>query len=452
MVKDKVESFLLILILIIVCIYIGKLIVYPLPPKVIQVILLVVFSWGVFIKIELGLYLLLFLSSLIYFLPHFNIGPIRFWAEDILILAILFSWGVRIFLHQEEYQKPPCQGPVLAFILIALLNIFLSEIIFARPFSSTLIILKNFGREWIVYFFLYLAFFNLIKTPRQIEICLFLIISSALLRIFILFFWGEDLEAGRIGGGIKYYSPNVFGLHNVIMMNILFFSILYTPHQGKKLLYLLLASPFLFFLIRTASRSAFLCFIALFFISAFVSKKKKILIFAIPFLILVSFLLPTEVTERFQKTFQPLPETAEGSGIINIFGRKFLPDGSVRLRLGYIRRFPTHLVAFFFFGRGEIGIPVDNNYTAILVAYGFIPLCLFIYILIFFGKNLKRNAERTSVIFLKQLNLNLLAILLLISLFAFASRAFNSPRISILFWILMAMGMKSKKWLQEKRR
>lgn len=448
-------NFFLIFALIFSCIYIGWLIVNPPSIKFIAVSILVILFLVLLLKLEIGIYFLIFLSPLLYFTPSFYLGPFRFWIEDILIIIILFLWLSKIALKKEFYQSPPLQMSIIIFIFFILLNIFIGIIIYSYSFQIIINALRIFIKEWVEYILLYFICFNLIKTKKQIKIVIVSLIIGALISVFILKFSTQEILIGRMGGGLgeigeAYYSPNVFGLFCLIMISFFLFYFLYAKNFLNKIFFVILSIPFFSLLINTASRAAFFCFIALFIVSFFITKK-KLIILGIPFLIWIYFHLPPEITSRLQSTLE-LKETAnykENSMVINIFGKEFIAEGSTTLRLKYLLNLPLSIMTFFFCGLGYIAMPIDNNFFSILVHYGFFVLCFFIRILIIFGKKIKENINKTKDLFLKKINQNILSILIIISIFAFSSRTFTSPRISIIFWILMAISMRSKDWCQE---
>ncbi|MFH1612323.1 MAG: hypothetical protein ABIB46_01105 [bacterium] len=453
--KKNIVSIFLIFALIFSCIYIGWLIVNPPSIKFIFVSILVIFFFIFLLKLEIGIYFLVFLSPLLYFTPSFYIGPFRFWIEDILIVMILFLWLFKIALKKEFYEIPPLQTSIFVFIFFALLNIFISIIVFSYSFQEIINAIRIFMKEWVEYIILYLICFNLIKTKKQIKIVMASLLIGAFISVFILKFSKQGIMEGRMGGGLSdisdaYYSPNVFGLFCVIMISLCLFYFMYTTNIFKKVFFAILSIPFISLLIETASRSAFFCFIALFIIIFFVTKK-KIIILGIPFLIWTYFHLPPDVMLRMKSTLELSKDIGykENAMIINIFGKEFIPEGSTVLRLKYLLDLPSSIMTFFFCGLGYVEMPIDNNFFSILVHYGFFVLCFFVRILIIFGKKIKENINKTKDIFFKKINQNILTILIIISIFAFSSRAFTSPRISILFWILMAISMRSEDWCQE---
>jgi O-antigen ligase len=392
-----------------------------------------------FIKIEWGLYILIFSMLLS---PEIIIGEtgggtlgrgvtLRF--EDFLMVIIGFSWFAKnaIFKELGLFLKTPLNKAILFYVLACLLSTGFG-IMTGRVGAKTgsLFLLK-----YVEYFIVFFMVANHVKNIDQIKrfvFCLFLTCFIVSIIGFLQIPSGQRVSApfeGEIG------EPNTLGGYLLFIGAIATGLLLKTKDpKTKKVLALLIVCIIPSFLF-TQSRTSYLALIPVVFVFSLFTRRKMIIVGALIVSLLMSPLfLPSVVNKRISHTFnQP-----EESGQMVIGNIRLDTSTSARLiswRNG-VKAWTKHPVI----GYGVTGYSfVDAQFLRVLVETGATGLLAFIYLLYSIFKLAIKNLRNLETPYFKGLSIGFLAGYIGLLVHTLGANTFIIVRIMEPFWFFVGI-------------
>lgn len=334
-----------------------------------------------FIKIEWGLYLLIFSMLLS---PELNISEatraslgrgitLRF--EDFLLVVIGLSWFAKNAVNKELglFLKTPLNIAILFYVSICLLStgvgIFAGRV---APKTGLLFVLK-----YIEYFIIFFMIVNHVKDKDQVKRLIFCLLLTCLITsiIGIIQIPGGGRTSAPFEGEIG--EPNTLGGYLLFIGAIATGLIVKSENQRLKILLLILILIIVPAFLFTQSRSSYIGLIPTCFMFALFSKRRTIAVGLITVAFLLSpFLLPSQIKNRILYTFtQP-----ERSDQVELGGLRLDTSTSARLISvkNILKNFPKHPIVGY--GVGGYGF-TDSQFPRILIETGIVGLIAFIYLL-----------------------------------------------------------------------
>ena len=334
-----------------------------------------------FVKIEWGLYLLIFSMLLS---PELNISgtagaslgrgiTLRF--EDFLLVVIGLSWFAKNAVNKELglFLKTPLNKAILFYALACLLSTGFG--IFADRVDAKIGLL--FVLKYIEYFIIYFMIVNHVKDKDQIKrliFCLFLTCFIVSIIGIIQIPGGGRTSApfeGEIG------EPNTLGGYLLFIGAIAAGLIIKSENQRLRILLLILIFTMVPAFLFTQSRSSYLGLVPTCFAIGLLTKRKIIAVGLITVAFLLSpLLLPSQVKDRILYTFtQP-----ERSDQVEFGGLRL--DTSTSARLISLKEILTNWPKHPIVGYGVTGYGfTDSQFPRILIETGIVGLIAFIYLL-----------------------------------------------------------------------
>jgi len=409
-----------------------------------------------FVKIDWGLYILIFSMLLS---PEITIGDtagaslgrgvtLRF--EDFLLIIIGLSWFAKNAVNKELglFLKTPLNKPIFFYILACMIStgfgIMWGGV---KAKTGTLFVLK-----YIEYFIVYFMIVNHVKSADQIKRFIFcLLLTCFIVSVIGLMqipgvervsapFEGEGGEPNTLGGYLLFLGAIAAGLF------------LKTEDNRSRYLsiFLILAilPPFLF----TQSRASYLGLIVTVFVIG-LSTRHRLVISGILTVILLSspLLLPQEVKDRILYTFtQP-----EEAGQIHV-GSIHL-DTSTSARVASFKKIMEDWPKRPIFGYGVTGYEfLDSQYPRVLIETGIIGLIMFLYLLYAVLKLAIDHMKKITSPYFKGLSIGFFAGFVGLLFHALGANTFIIVRIMEPFWflagiiaVLPAVERQSQEQLQE---
>ena len=387
-----------------------------------------------FVKIEWGLYILIFSMLLS---PEFTIGEtvrsslgrgitLRF--EDFLLIVIGFSWFARNAVDKELglFLKTPLNRPILFYILACLISTGLGVIEGKVEIKTgSLFVLK-----YIEYFIVYFMVVNHLKNASQMKRFVFCLLLTCFITSMIGIFQipsGERVSAPFEGESTE---PNTFGGY-LLFLSAVTGGLLLTSEDSRSkqlLIFLLLAiiPPFLF----TQSRASYLGLIVACFVLG-ISTRHRIIItgFLVLALLLSPLFLPQEVKNRILFTFtQP-----EEAGQVHL-GEIHL-DTSTSARVASFKQILKDWPKKPIFGYGITGYKfLDSQYLKALIETGITGLIAFIYLLYSILKLSISHLKKLKTPYFKGITIGFLAGFIGLLFHALGANTFVLVRIMEPFW------------------
>ena len=387
-----------------------------------------------FVKIEWGLYILIFSMLLS---PEFIIGEtagaslgrgvtLRF--EDFLLAVIGFSWFAKNAVNKDLglFLKTPLNKPILFYILACLISTAFG-VIEGRVGVKTgsLFVLK-----YIEYFIVFFMIVNQVKNTDQLKRFVFCLLLTCFITSIIGILQipgGERISAPFEG---EFGEPNTLGGYLLFIGAITAGMLIKaeTPISKNLLvLLILIIIPPLFF---TQSRSSYLGLIPVCFILGILTKRRIIIIglIAVAFLLSPLF-LPSLVKNRILYTFtQP-----EESGQISIGEIRL--DTSTSARIAGIKQVMEDWPKKPIIGYGVTGYEfLDSQYPKVLIETGIIGLIAFLYLLYSIFKLTINHMKEVKTPYFVGLSIGFFAGFIGLLFHAIAANTFIIVRIMEPFW------------------
>jgi hypothetical protein len=334
-----------------------------------------------FVKIEWGLYILIFSMLLS---PEFNIGDtggaslgrgvtLRF--EDLLLCVIGFSWFAKNAVNKELglFLKTPLNKPILFYILACLISTAFGVIDGTVATKTGFL----FVLKYIEYFIVYFMVINHLKSADQAKRFIFCLLLTCLITGIIGIF--QIPGGGRVSAPFEGEGgePNTFGGYLLFLGAIAAGLFLKTENGRSKhfLIFIIFAivPSFLF----TKSRASYMGLIVTCFTLGMLTRHRIIVTGLLTLSLLMSpLLLPQEVKDRILYTFsQP-----EESGQIRVGEIRL--DTSTSARITSLKQIIKDWPKKPILGYGVTGYEfLDSQYPRVLIETGIIGLIAFLYLL-----------------------------------------------------------------------
>ena len=333
----------------------------------------------VFVRIEFGLYLVIFSMLLS---PQLGSGGavaegrrIVIRSEDLLLLVVAFSWLAKTAVNKELglTLKTPLNRPILAYVAataIATLIGYMTGTV--GGWGGAFYVLK-----YIEYFVVYYMVVNNLVDRRQA----WRLVTAAFLTAVIVSLIGlTQIPSGqRVSAPFegKEGEPNTFGGYLLLLIAVAGGIALETARIRTRAIYLglagLMSIPFMF----TLSRTSYVGAIPALATMAVLSSRRRLMIGGLIVLLVASpvvmTLFPDSVMRRVHYTFEP----ERGQPTVRVGAVGFDPSTSARL-ISVKQAFEgfTHRPIF---GYGVTGFAfMDQQFARTLVETGIVGLATFL--------------------------------------------------------------------------
>jgi len=394
--------------------------------------------------------------------------PAKEAVSSVLVLLALMFWGLRTINREEiKFISTPLNFPILSFIAICLLSL-----IWSNSFFSSLKELPLFLTGPLLYFII----INSINDERQVRRILnVLLIVGSLFGIYGILqymgidfdFWKGNIARQQVFG--LFGNVNYFAEYLIVPLPLVISLFFITRNKTHKTLLLVGILAMSGSLILTFTRGSYLAIgissifmFLLYLISrgkSFIKEYKKIFIFALALIILITFLFVL-----------PNPINKPGTVIYKIKGRtsisQFTQSSSLKRRIaiwkftmlmikdrpligsgiGTFKYNSLNYQAKFFEQRENRSIyphgfadKTHNEYLQLCAELGIIGLGIFIWIMVtYFNygikllKKIKDNYKRGIIIGL----MGSIMAVLVDSIFGFP---LHLPATIVLFWLILAL-------------
>ncbi|MBI5094005.1 MAG: O-antigen ligase family protein [Candidatus Hydrogenedentes bacterium] len=273
------------------------------------------------------------------------------WRPSPVNAGILLYYGVCVISFLSAYQTKVEAWDVkaAAFVMLKMLEFYLIFFLVGNATNSADQIRKQLG----VFFF------------AGLVVCAYCIAQIG--------------SVDRVGAPFETEGtePNTLGGYLVLLMSIAGALYVHAPTRGKRLLFLFLALaafvPFLF----TLSRASYIALIVCMFLVALLARRFAVLIALVALLALSNWLLPAEVLDRVNYTFQ------RGSGEEVVIAGKdvgFQVDKSTHERIYVWDKVWYNLNVWPWFGGGVgWGQVLDSQYARVLIETGLFGITSFLF-------------------------------------------------------------------------
>lgn len=430
------RSFFFIIIFLAAALFTGFLSSqYSTSPILFQVLIALSIFVVTFLKIEWGLYILIFSMLLS---PEFIVGQTLGGAalrrgmtlrlEDFLLVVIGFGWFARNAVYKELglLLKTPLNKPIFFYLLACVLSTGLG-IMAGRVTAGTgfFFVMKYF--EYIIVFFMLINYVENLKQVNRFLLCL-LITCFVVSIIGMLQIPGGGRVSAPFEGEIG--EPNTFGGYLVFMGAIAagLFSKAESLRAKQLLAVLILVIiPPLFY---TQSRSSYLAAIPVALALGMMAEKRVVVVGVILISLALSpLLLPAVVKSRIMFTFTQPKE----SGQIAVGNIRLDTSTSERLTSwkAALQDWTKHPVL----GYGVTGYKfIDSQFPRVLAETGIIGLVAFIYLLYSIFQLALANLRALKTPYLKGLTIGFLAGYMGLLFHAIGANTFIIVRIMEPFW------------------
>ncbi len=363
-------------------------------------------------------------------------------VDDLLLIIITFAWMAKTAINKglTLFTKTPLNKAIGIYILICVIatlrGIALGYVV---PEKGLFYVLR-----YIEYFLLFILVVNHIHSRKQIKFFLgAFFITCAIVSVYgiIQIPQGVRVSApfeGQVG------EPNTFGGYLLFIFCLALGISLKKVSKNLRLamagLIILISFPFLY----TLSRASYLAIIFSFIAFIFLSKKKLVLV-AVMFTIIVSVLVirPEAVLERVKYTF-----SIEDESLARLGGVYFDYSSSARI-FSWLDSFKTwkkHPIL----GRGITGFAfLDGQYIRLLPEIGIIGLLAFLWLLWTIYKNSLGIYKQMDDNLYKGLVLGFMAGFIGLTIHALTANTFILIRVMEPFWFVTGIVMMLPKVKEE---
>ncbi|MGH7345432.1 MAG: O-antigen ligase family protein [Candidatus Rokuibacteriota bacterium] len=333
----------------------------------------------VFVRIEFGLYLVIFSMLLS---PQLGSGGmvaegrrIVIRSEDVLLLVVAFSWLAKTAVNKELglTLKTPLNRPILAYVAATAIATLIGYITgTVAGFGGAFYVLK-----YIEYFVVYYMVVNNLVDRRQA----WRLVTAAFLTAVIVSLIGlTQIPSGqRVSAPFegKEGEPNTFGGYLLLLIAVAGGIALETVRLRTRAIYLglagLMSIPFMF----TLSRTSYVGVLPAVLTMAVMSSRRRLMIGALAAALVASpvamALFPDSVMKRVLYTFEP----ERGQPTVRVGAVGLDPSTSARL-ISVKQAFDgfTHRPIF---GYGVTGFAfMDQQFARTLVETGIVGLATFL--------------------------------------------------------------------------
>ncbi|MCZ6602682.1 MAG: hypothetical protein O6952_06735 [Planctomycetota bacterium] len=300
----------------------------------------------IFIHIHLGLGLLVVCFGLS---PEFEIAGIsNFRIEDLFIPVVILAWATRLSMRRESLEPTDLKVPILCLIGLSAISTLLNVAWWDLPLLKSILF---FGKT-VEYYLIFLVVMNVVKTREQVVAYAVLLIAVSLAGG--LFGLHQYLTEGLGIAGAKVTGPvgetaNIFGGYLAFHMLLAAGMAISIPGIWARIILGAYLFVNMFPLLYTFSRTTFASFVGG-LLALGMLRRGRALFGVVLFLVLLPFLFPEQVSQRF-------------GTILSIFSDN--PPPSWSARLGAWQKFGGAVRESPLIGRGVASIPagfIDNEY------------------------------------------------------------------------------------------
>ena len=437
MIADRVDfkPILLLLIVITLTFFTGRLVAQSSP----QVPLIIILGIGVciltFIKPDLGLVVLIFSMLLS---PELELAQVPkrtvvVRLDDILLIVVFFTWLAKLAINKELglLKKTPLNLPIGLYLFACYLFTGVGIVIGnVHPIKSFFYLLK-----YTEYFILYFLFVNNLDSKEKVyRFFTASIITAIIVCIYAYSQFGTRYRATAPFEGLSG-EPASFGGYLLIILFVIFSLFLYTRSLKQKFLWAGLSFFMFVPFLQTLSRASYVGFIPAFLTLLVFTKKGKLflIILAVSVITLPNFLIPKNVAKRVQSTF--IGKERYQSGVY-----ESRLDSSSRSRVKNWKEIFSKWLRRPIFGYGITGLGfIDSQYVRTLGELGLVGFSIFIWLMVSIFRQIYRTFKIVENDFTKGLSLGLLAGFVGLLFQALTTNTFIIIRIMEPFWFFTAM-------------
>jgi len=337
----------------------------------------------VFVKTEIGLYLVIFSMLLS---PQFGSGGgtiaegrrILVRSEDVLLLVVAFSWLAKTAVNKELglAVKTPLNRPILAYVAATAIATLIGYATGTVAGVGGLFYVLKYVEYFIVY---YMVVNNLVDRRQAWR----LVTAAFLTAVIVSLIGMTQIPSGqRVSAPFegKDGEPNTFGGYLLLLMAVAGGIALETARLRIRALCLglvgLMSIPFMFTLSRTAYVGVIPALVAM----TVLSSRRRVMVAALAVALvaspLVMTLFPGTVMKRVRYTFEP----ERGQPTIRVGAVGFDPSTSARLIS--IKQAFEGFTQRPIFGYGVTGFAfMDQQFARTLVETGIVGLAAFLGLL-----------------------------------------------------------------------
>ncbi len=420
--------------LVAVALLTGAMVAQVTPAKMLIIISALVIFTAAFIKVDWGLYILIFSMLLS---PEYLTGEtganslgrgVTLRLEDLLLVLIGLSWFARNAVMKDLglFLKTPLNKPILFYMLACVLSTGFGVMAGRVELKTGFLFLLKYLEYFIVFFMMV----NHVRNRAQVKrfvLCLFL--TAFIVAIVGMFQipGGERVSApfeGEVG------EPNTFGGYLLFIgMVAAGIAAKVKEPKARRLLLLLivcLVPPFFF----TQSRSSYLAFVPAMMVLGAMTERRLIIVGLLSVGLLLSPLfLPGIVKERILFTFnQP-----EEPGQITIGELRL--DTSTSARLQSWKEAARDISKHPLLGYGVTGYPfLDAQFPRVLTETGLLGLAAFLYLLASIFRLALQRLRQTEEPFFRGLIMGFIAGFIGLVVHSLGTNTFILVRIMEPFW------------------
>jgi O-antigen ligase len=429
-----VHKHLLFVFFLVIALLAGFLISQHPPTILIWVTLAVAIFVVSFVKIEWGLYILIFSMLLS---PEITIGEtagaslgrgvtLRF--EDFLLVVIGFSWFAKNAANKEIglFLKTPLNKAILFYISACLVSTGFG-VMDGRVNAKTSFL---FVLKYVEYFIVYFMAVNHLKSTDQIKRFVFCLLLTCFITgiIGILQIPGGERVSAPFEGEVG--EPNTFGGYLLFLGAITAGLLLKVQNGRSKQFFVFLIIAIVPSLLFTQSRASYLGLIVTCFVIGMLTQHRIIITGFLALALLLSPLfLPQEVKDRILYTFtQP-----EESGQVRIGAIRL--DTSTSARIDSLKQIMEDWPKKPIIGYGITGYKfLDSQYPRVLIETGIVGLIAFLYLLYSILKLAIRRMKDAKNPYFKGLAIGFFAGYIGLLFHAIGANTFIIVRIMEPFW------------------
>jgi putative inorganic carbon (HCO3(-)) transporter len=348
-----------------------------------------------FFSVKISLALLIFSMLLS---PQIELGSTSARAitariEDILLFTMTISWMIRMAIFKDIgfMLKTPLNRPMIAYSLIAIVSTtmgaFRGNVVPAAGFFFTMKIIE--------YFFLFNVVVNNVRTEKEVDTLLtLLLIVGGIISFYGMFMsaTGGIVQAPFEQAGSS--ERNTLSGYLVLMGSVAAGVMMTTKSRLERTLLALLIGFLVVVLLFSVSRSGWISAIVSLVVLFFSAKQKNIYFLVIILLMFtLPLFLPQVVHQRIDFTFHQYSWEKQ----FEIFGLRLDTSTSHRIwdAINVFHSFSTHA----FFGYGVTGFYfIDGQFFRTLIELGLFGLAVLIWLLFGVHRMIRKTmrAEITS--------------------------------------------------------
>lgn len=394
------------------------------------------------VRVDFGVYILVVAMLLS---PEINLGVVgrgndrgvNIRYNDLLIIVIFLGVCLKMaFDNRKRFWQPsPINLPIVLYSAILVFSFFLalhrSVPAWDRPVA--IFVMLKMAEYYMVFFLVGNAIQNHDQIRRQLTLLFIVGIVVSLYGIFSIGTMAR-VSAPLEHGGTE---PNTLGGYLMILMCVASGLYIYAPRRRYRAIMIgLFALSFIPFL-YTLSRASYLSLLAALVVIGVCGRRYRIVAFVAAVLALSPFLMPDDVKERVNYTFQ------EGSGKQIVIAGKptnIEVDTSTYERIHVWKKVRYNMLVWPFFGGGPAWDNVlDSQYARVLIETGLVGFAAFAF-LVYRLLRTAREAHRWSRDWVgRGLALGMIGTTVGLSVHSLGTISFLIMRIMEPYWFLMAM-------------